>query len=70
MEGLKKCPFCGGDATPVYYDLPQASGYTSNIFYAGKRGTIKCKKCEVRLPRIYRTVRKASEVWNRRFSDE
>lgn len=66
MNELKPCPFCGGEATPIYYDLPQDSYYTSNVYYLNKRGSIKCKKCEIALPRIYRTVSKAAEVWNRR----
>lgn len=66
MTELKRCPFCGGMATPVYYDLNQDVGYRSNILHKGKRGTIKCKKCEVQLPRIYKTVGYAIDVWNRR----
>lgn len=69
MDELKQCPFCGGEATPVYYDLPQKTGYTSNVFYPNKRGTIKCKNCEVTLPRIYKTIRKAAQVWNRRYGE-
>lgn len=65
---LKPCPFCGGEATPVYCE--NGSKYTSNIYYPNKRGTIKCKKCELVLPRVYSKVSKAVETWNRRVSDE
>lgn len=68
MEKLKLCPFCGGEATPVYCE--NGSKYTSNIYYPNKRGTIKCKKCELVLPRVYSKVSKAVETWNRRVSDE
>ena len=61
---LKPCPFCGGEATPVYCEY--GDRYTSNVLYLSKRGTVKCKKCEVYLPRVYRTVSKAIEAWNRR----
>lgn len=61
---LKHCPFCGGEAVPVYSD--KGSLYTSNILMLGEKGTVKCKKCEVRLPRIYSRVSKAIEAWNKR----
>ena len=68
MSELKSCPFCGGEATPVYCE--NGSQYTSNIMYLNKRGTIKCKCCEVRLPRIYSKISKAIEAWIRRAKDE
>lgn len=61
---LKHCPFCGGEAIPVYHE--NGNRYTSNIYYPSKRGTIKCKSCEITLPRVYSRVSKAVEVWNRR----
>lgn len=64
MTELKPCPFCGGEATPVYCE--NGSQYTSNIMMINKRGTVKCKRCEIRLPRIYSRVSKAIEAWNRR----
>ena len=64
MAELKPCPFCGGEATPVYCE--NGSQYTSNILYINKRGTVKCKRCGIRLPRIYSRVSKAIEAWNRR----
>lgn len=67
-EELKPCPFCGGEATPVY--VRGRSCYTSNILMLGARGTVKCKKCEIQLPRIYSKVSKAIEVWNRRTANE
>ena len=65
---LKPCPFCGGEATPVYCE--NGSSYTSNVLIVSKRGTVKCKKCEIRLPRIYSRVSKAIEAWNRRADNE
>ena len=67
-NNLKPCPFCGGEATPVYCE--NGNRYTSNILYLSKRGTIKCKKCEVVLPRIYSKISKAIEAWNRRAENE
>ena len=67
MIELKPCPFCGGEATPVYCE--NGNRYTSNILYLSKRGTIKCQKCEVVLPRTYSSVSKAIEAWNRRAND-
>ena len=65
---LKRCPFCGGEATPVY--IEKGSRYTSNVLYLQKSGTIKCKKCEIELPRRYSKITKAIETWNRRANDE
>lgn len=61
---LKPCPFCGGEATPVYCE--NGSRYTSNILFLLKRGTVKCKRCEIVLPRVYSKVNKAIAAWNRR----
>lgn len=65
---LKPCPFCGGEAMPVYCE--NGSRYTSNIVYLSKRGTVKCKRCQLELPHVYSTVRKAIEAWNRRVDNE
>lgn len=64
MSELKRCPFCGGEATPLYCE--NGNRYTSNVLYISKRGTIKCKKCELTLPRVYSKVSKAIEAWNTR----
>jgi Lar family restriction alleviation protein len=68
MANLKTCPFCGGKATPVYCE--NGNRYTSNMLMLSKRGTVKCKKCEVCLPRVYSKVAKAIEAWNRRNESE
>lgn len=67
MDELKPCPFCGGKAVPIYCE--NGSSYTSNILYLSKRGTIKCSKCEIRLPRVYRRISRAIEAWNRRVDN-
>lgn len=64
---LELCPFCGEEATVVYCE--NGSEYTSNVLYLNKRGTVRCKHCEIRLPRIYRRVGNAIEAWNRRAED-
>ena len=64
---MRPCPFCGGEATPVYCE--HGSRYTSNVLYPLKKGTVKCKKCEVCLPRVYKTVARAIKVWNGSESD-
>lgn len=61
---LKPCPFCGGSPIPVYCE--NGNRYTSNIFYPSKRGTVKCKRCKIELPRVYSKITKAVEAWNRR----
>lgn len=63
-EALKPCPFCGGEPVPVYCE--NGSRYTSNVLDKSKRGTIKCKRCELTLPRIYKKISTAMEAWNRR----
>ena len=63
--GIKPCPFCGGKAVPVYVDK-RGNRWRSNLFYASYRGTVKCAKCEIELPRIYSRVSKAVERWNKR----
>lgn len=60
-------PFCGGEATFVYCET--GSKYISNRLYMSKRGTVKCKKCGIRLPRIYSKVSRSIEAWNRRSFD-
>ena len=67
MTELKPCPFCGGEATPVYCN--KGGVYTSNILYSTKRGTIKCKKCGIKLPHNYAKISRAIEVWNRRVNN-
>ena len=67
MEKLKPCPFCGGKAVPVYYE--NGSGFTSNLFYASKKCTIKCEKCGIVAPHIYAKASNAIKYWNRRVSD-
>ena len=67
MVELKRCPFCGGEATPLYCE--NGNKYTSNVLYLSKRGTIKCKKCEITLPRIYAKVSNAIKAWNRRVEN-
>ena len=68
MSLLKPCPFCGGDATPVYCE--NGNQYTSNIVYLSKRGTIRCKRCGLQLPKIYSRFRKAAEIWNGRVTEK
>lgn len=64
MSELKHCPFCGGEAEPVYFE--HGNKYRSNILYLSKHGTIRCKRCGVELPGVYSRVSKAIESWNRR----
>ena len=61
---LLPCPFCGGEATPVYCE--NDNRYTSNLLYLSKCGTIKCKRCGLMLPKIYSRTSKAMKAWNRR----
>lgn len=61
---LRECPLCGGEAVPVYCE--NGSRYRSNVLYLSKRGTIRCKRCGLELPRVYSRMSKAVEVWNRR----
>ena len=61
---LIPCPFCGGEATPVYCE--NGNRYTSNLLYLSKRGTVKCKRCGLMLPKIYARISTAMKAWNRR----
>ena len=69
MNDLKPCPFCGGNATPVYRH-ENGDLYTSNILMLSVSGTVKCKKCGVQLPKIYNRVSYAIKVWNRRAGEQ
>lgn len=83
MEGikieLKPCPFCGGKA-----DFKTRSNLSSHS-EVGFDFTIKCRECDVEIPRTYRVTlaigmsgrintiiderQKAMDDWNRRAGD-
>lgn len=62
MEGLKPCPFCGGEAVMleipphihIIVDLPDCSG----------SAFVECTKCTAAISG--ETVEEAIEIWNRR----
>ena len=77
---LKPCPFCGGKA-----DFKTKSNLSSHS-EVGFDFTIKCRECDVEIPRTYRVTltigmsgrinaiiderQKAMDDWNRRADDE
>ncbi len=59
MVGLKKCPFCGGEA-----DCNNA-GFMQ---YGWKKWAVECPMCGV-VTHFFDTEEKAIEAWNRRAGD-
>ena len=63
MYELKKCPFCGGEPTEIYYYDP----------YDGYQGPglgqyiIGCTKCSVRVKE--KSKEETIRAWNRRAED-
>lgn len=57
---LKPCPFCGGKAE-IAQTMP--CGTRTYRFFA------TCLVCGVEMPRIARTRKQATEVWNRRVDN-
>ena len=68
MEELKKCPFCGGEASvedeycwsPSFYNPDGRDGVF--MYY------VKCKKCGA-TTKLYSSKVKAIEAWNRRLEE-
>ena len=63
-EGLRPCPFCGGDAKLDHYAGDRYAGEVTLSF-------IRCKKCgaityKYRMSTDYSSDEKAIEAWNRR----
>lgn len=59
MEKLKKCPFCGGDASLEVY-----RGFNKEIIFA----YIHCRQCGVST-RSYALESTAREAWSRRVKE-
>lgn len=61
-EGLKPCPFCGGQAILWY-----GTGSNGELYSAG----IECSKCQASVPQLWRSDLETAqaevrEAWNRR----
>ena len=54
-SGLKRCPFCGGNA--IIDDC------------GDNRYFVRCERCKVAQDYLYRTKKSASSAWNRRHTD-
>lgn len=61
MEGLKPCPFCGGDADVV--DLNDTEG----VRVAGFRFAVRCTICGATLE--CRSAIQSKIAWNRRYDE-
>lgn len=56
-QGLKPCPFCGGEAQIA---STMHMGMRAYRFFA------VCLVCGAEMPRTSRTIKQATEAWNRR----
>lgn len=59
---LKPCPFCGGKAVIVCFDMTDENGDDHETYSA------ECRGCGICTPFTYRE--NAEELWNRRAEDE
>ena len=59
-NNLKRCPFCGGQASvqEMFHSM------LSNEYF------VKCKKCGAETKRYYKGSRGAVKAWNRRCREE
>ena len=55
MTELRKCPFCGGEASQWEFKK-----------LAGRGAEIECIKCQAKIQRV--TLKEAIEAWNKRVS--
>lgn len=67
MIKIKKCPFCGHNAT-LLQDQYQI-GYSEFFPEFKHRSIVRCNKCRASVG-FYTTDKKAVEAWNRRSADE
>lgn len=67
MRNLKlmRCPFCNGNGEVVYKDRNYE--YTDPNYFPLKSGTVRCRKCGLRLPKFFASAENAVEAWNRRY---
>ena len=56
-QGLKPCPFCGGEAQIAR---------TMHMGMRSYRFFVVCLVCGAEMPRTSRTMKQAAEAWNRR----
>ena len=70
MSDLKRCPFCGGEASYITYMSEQG------LFTKSKQHIYcKCKDCKAQTQAYpesvhYTAVEKAAEAWNRRAGEQ
>lgn len=65
MEGLKPCPFCGGEANICSYRTYVNSSLVRKYY-------VSCKVCGIELPTCQSSENKSDAInnWNRRANDE
>ena len=56
MTELRKCPFCGGEASQWEFNR-----------FTGRGAEIECIKCRAKIQRI--TLKEAIEAWNKRVGE-
>lgn len=68
MEGLGKCPFCGGPGVIMVHN-PQGQFIPAGAQCGANRYYVRCTKCKASTW-LHMSVEEAKSAWDRRVNNE